>query len=75
MVNYNKVLDEDGVALISNCIGLDIMEAVRLEYDEINEKAVRTQIEKDKPVIVLWKHVVGESKRLTNFSNILVYGV
>lgn len=67
MANYSKVLDEDGVALISNCIGLDIMETVRLEYDDINEKAVRTQIERDKPVIVLWKHVVGESKRLTNF--------
>jgi ectoine hydroxylase-related dioxygenase (phytanoyl-CoA dioxygenase family) len=66
-VNYEKKLNEDGVTLVKNCINLEVMRKVREKYDELNSNITRTEIEKDKPIIVFWQHVIGEKKRLSNF--------
>lgn len=60
-------LNENGVALLKNRIDKEIMARVREEYEVINSNVTRVEIEKDKPIIVLWRHVEGDQKRLTNF--------
>jgi ectoine hydroxylase-related dioxygenase (phytanoyl-CoA dioxygenase family) len=66
--NFLDEYEKNGVVLIRKCINKDIMEIVRKEYDVLNDSVTRTEIEKDKPIIVLWRHVIGEQKRLTNFN-------
>jgi len=64
---FSEEFDKNGVILIKGCINKEIMSKVREQYELLNEKVTRTEIEKEKPIIVLWRHVVGDQKRLTNF--------
>jgi ectoine hydroxylase-related dioxygenase (phytanoyl-CoA dioxygenase family) len=65
--NLNEEFEVNGVVLIKNCINSKIMDQVRKEYDVLDNTLTRTEIEKDKPIIVFWRHVTGEQKRLSNF--------
>jgi len=59
--------DEKGVVLLKNVISEEIMFKVRSEYDALEKSITRTEISSDKPLIVLWKHVIGEQKRIAHF--------
>ena len=68
MSNRNhQELERDGVTLIRNCIDESLMAQIRAEYDYLDGTLRRTEIELEKPIIVFWRHVIGEQKRLANF--------
>jgi len=67
MTIHEAELEKNGVVLLKNCVSPAVMSRVRLEYEKVDKEVVRTEIERDKPIIVLWRHVEGEQKRLTNF--------
>ena len=60
-------LDENGVVLLKQVFPDNIMNSVREEYDVLDQQLTRTEIEPDRPLIVFWKHVVGEQKRNSHF--------
>jgi hypothetical protein len=67
MSAFIKSLNDDGVVLIKNCIPDYQINNTRSEYDELDNTLVGAEIVKDKPLIVFWKHVEGETKRITTF--------
>jgi ectoine hydroxylase-related dioxygenase (phytanoyl-CoA dioxygenase family) len=67
LTSIENTFCRDGVVMISGCVSSDIMREVRDQYDVLDSSVSRTEIERDKPIVVFWRHVVGESKRLTNF--------
>ena len=60
-------LENDGVTLVKNVWDKDQLKKVIKEYDVLDENLTNTDIPKDKPIIVLWKHVIGEQKRICTF--------
>ena len=60
-------LDENGVSLLKQVIPDSIMISVNGEYDALDKQLTRTDIATDRPLIVLWNHVVGEQKRIGHF--------
>ncbi len=64
---YNKFLD-DGVILLKDSISKNTISAVKDEYNHLDENLDRREIVKGEPLIVFWKHVVGEKKRVALFS-------
>lgn len=66
-ISNSNLLDQDGVVLLSNCIDRNMIEDVHKQYNFLDQHISRTEIEKDKPIVVFWRHVAGEQKRLTNF--------
>jgi ectoine hydroxylase-related dioxygenase (phytanoyl-CoA dioxygenase family) len=67
LTSNSDLLEKEGVVLIKNCIDKDLIEKVHVQYNSLNSSITRTEIEKEKPIIVFWLHVTGEQKRLTNF--------
>lgn len=65
--NVEANFTNDGVVLLENCIPKEYLIDVREEYDQLDKKLTRTDIPMDKPIIVLWKHVTGETKRVAFF--------
>ena len=65
--NPEEKLNNDGVIILKNVIPDQYIDNVREEYDILDESLTSTEIVKDKPLIVFWKHVVGETKRITTF--------
>jgi ectoine hydroxylase-related dioxygenase (phytanoyl-CoA dioxygenase family) len=65
--DFQNEFDMNGVILIKKCIQQELMTEVKKQYEIIDKTLTRTEIEKDKPIIVFWKHVAGEQKRLSNF--------
>ena len=64
--NY-KVLKEDGVVLTKDFFNEKEISAVREEYDQLDKSLTNKEIYKEKPIIVFWKHVKGEQKRIATF--------
>ena len=60
-------LNENGVVLLRQVIPDSIVTSVKGEYDELAQQLTRTEIEPGRPLIVFWKHVVGEQKRIGHF--------
>ena len=60
-------LDENGVVLLKQVLPDSIMNSVREEYDVLDQKLTRTDIATDRPLIVFWKHVIGEQKKIGHF--------
>ena len=60
-------LEQDGVVLLKDQFPESLFTAIRSEYDALDCTLTRTEILKDKPIIVLWKHVIGEQKRIAHF--------
>lgn len=63
----NTEYEKNGVVLLQDVINQGVMNAVRDEYDDLDKKLTRTNIASDKPLIVFWKHVIGEQKRIAHF--------
>lgn len=67
MSSAENFLEKDGVVLLKHVLTDESMFQVRNEYDLIDKTLTRTEIEKGKPLIVFWKHVVGENRRIALF--------
>lgn len=62
-----RLLREEGVLLMKNVIADDALVSVKDQYDHLDTSLERTDIVKDRPVIVFWRHVMGSTKRLAHF--------
>lgn len=60
-------LEKNGVILVKNVWDKSEIADVSKEYDYLDETLTNKEIIKDKPIIVFWKHVVGEQKRICTF--------
>ena len=67
MNNIYKTLKEDGVVLTKDFFNENEISKVRDEYDRLDKSLTNKEIYKEKPVIVFWKHVQGEQKRIATF--------
>ena len=70
MTEAEKELEVNGVILLKDCVDKKIMDKVRGEYEIVDKTVTRVEVEKDKPIVVLWRHVIGEQKRLSNFDEL-----
>ena len=52
-------LDENGVVLLKQVIPDSIVTSVKGEYDILDQKLTRTDIARDRPLIVFWNHVMS----------------
>lgn len=66
-MNHNEALRENGVTLMKGVIPDEALQDVRPQYDKLDKELTRTEIAKDRPLIVFWRHVVGEQKRIGHF--------
>ena len=69
-MNFEKLtetFDQDGVILTNNFFEENEISEIRNEYDELDKNLTNSEIFKDKPLIVFWKHVQGEQKRIASF--------
>ena len=66
-MNHNEALRENGVTLMKGVIPDEALKDVRPQYDKLDHELTRTDIAKDRPLIVFWRHVVGEQKRIAHF--------
>jgi len=69
-VKYNKIFKKDGVVLVKNAWKYSNIKRVINEYNKNISKIQRKEsnLPKGKPIIILWKHVVGEKKRIGLFN-------
>ena len=63
----NDQLEKDGVVLIKDQFPESLFIEIRKEYDKLDKTLTRSDIATDQPIIVFWKHVVGEQKRIAHF--------
>jgi ectoine hydroxylase-related dioxygenase (phytanoyl-CoA dioxygenase family) len=66
-LNTEKSFSDDGVIVLKNVIPDKYINDVREEYDILDISLDNAEIVKDKPLIIFWKHVIGETKRITTF--------
>ena len=67
MNTIEKDFEKDGVILLKDVWKKSEMESIRKEYEFLDKNLKRKEIIKDEPIIVFWKHVVGEQKRICTF--------
>ena len=60
-------LNKNGAVLLKQIFPDSIMTSVRDGYDALDQQLTRRDIATDRPLIVFWKHVVGEQKRIGHF--------
>jgi ectoine hydroxylase-related dioxygenase (phytanoyl-CoA dioxygenase family) len=68
MTHNEEIFEKNGVILLKDLFPESIFKKIRAEYDQLDSTLDRTNIAKDKPIIVFWKHVVGEQKRIAHFN-------
>ena len=73
-MNFKNQLDNDGVILVKDVWKKNDIEEISDEYDQLDKNLTNREIVKDKPIIVFWKHVVGEQKRICTLNNFHHYG-
>ena len=66
-MTHKKELNENGVVLVKNAWKASDVKLISEEYDKLDQSLTNKDIVKDKPIIVFWKHVVGEQKRICTF--------
>ena len=66
-MDASRQLREDGVILLKGVIPDVALKDVRPQYDILDQSLTRTEIARDRPLIVFWRHVVGAQKRLAHF--------
>ena len=66
-MNYKKELIDNGVVLVKNAWVESDLATVAKDYNNLDQSLTNKEIVKDKPIIVFWKHVVGEQKRICTF--------
>ncbi len=64
----SQQLERDGVVLLKGCMPDEALKDVRPQYDHLDQSLTRTEISKDQPLIVFWRHVIGSQKRIGHFS-------
>ena len=69
MSNYLNDFERDGVILLKDVLPSEAILAVKDEYDKLDKVLTNRDILKDEPLIVFWKHVVGEQKRICSFKS------
>tara|TARA_B100000686_G_C16519905_1_gene826669 strand:- start:86 stop:877 length:792 start_codon:yes stop_codon:yes gene_type:complete len=67
MNDINKNLKENGVVLTRDFFNEQEISKIRNQYDILDKKLTNREIIKEKPIIVFWKHVQGEQKRIATF--------
>ena len=67
MNNIYNILKEDGVVLTKDFFNETEISEVRKDYDQLDKSLTNKEIYKEKPIIVFWKHVKGEQKRIATF--------
>ena len=65
--NAEKSFSDDGVIMLKNVIPDDYINNVSEEYDILDSSLNTAAIVKNKPLIIFWRHVIGETKRITTF--------
>ena len=73
-MNFKNQLDNDGVILVKDVWKKNDIEEISDEYDQLDKNLTNREIVKDKPIIVFWKHVVGEQKEYALLNNFHHYG-
>ena len=66
-MSYKNELKENGVVIIKNVWKEEDVKIVSNEYEKLDKTLTNREIIKDRPIIVFWKHVVGEQKRICTF--------
>ena len=67
MNDYLNTYNKDGVVLVKDAWQLEAIDKVKAEYDLLDSNLTNQEIHKDRPVIVFWKHVLGQRKRICTF--------
>ena len=67
--NLKNRFENDGVILVKNAWKNNDLELLKNEYDKLDADLKNQEIFKDEPLIVFWKHVQGEQKRITTFKD------
>jgi ectoine hydroxylase-related dioxygenase (phytanoyl-CoA dioxygenase family) len=67
MSNIELNFEKNGVVLLKDVLEQKEMNSIREEYEKLDKDLSRKDIIKDKPIIVFWKHVIGEQKRICTF--------
>ena len=67
MNEHEKNFEKNGVILLKDAWKSETIDKVRKEYESLDNSLVRKEIIKDEPIIVFWKHVMGEQKRICTF--------
>jgi hypothetical protein len=60
-------LEKDGVTFLKNVWEKNELTNLIKEYDDLDCNLTNTDIPKNEPIIVFWKHVLGEQKRICTF--------
>lgn len=63
----SQMFNKDGVVLVPDCLNNNSVKLIKEEYLLVAQTN-NTYISKDEPIIVLWTHVMGEKKKILNFS-------
>jgi len=63
------LFQKDGVVLLKDCLPKDLITKVSSEYFNLDKNLQNREIYKDRPLIVFWRHVVGEQKRICGFED------
>ena len=66
-MNLKKELLSNGVVLVKNAWTKKDLVEIAKDYDALDASLTNKDIVKDKPIIVFWKHVIGEQKRICTF--------
>lgn len=66
-MSVSEKFEQDGVVLLKGILPDEALSPVRAQYDQLDKSLTRTEIDRDKPLIVFWRHVVGEQKRIGHF--------
>ena len=61
-MSYLESLKKDGVVLVKDAWPEDEIKKISADNNKIDLSLKNKDIPKDKPIIVFWKHVVGEHK-------------
>ena len=60
--------------MVKNAWTQSDLSEVSKDYDNLDKTLTNKEIVKDKPIIVFWKHVVGEQKEFVPLMNFHLYG-
>ena len=67
MKDLKKKYEDDGVILVKNAWTSEDVSLLMQEYDKLDKTLTNKEIHKEEPIIVFWKHVQGEQKRISTF--------
>ena len=66
-MTYKDQLLENGVILVKDTWTKEEINEIANDYNKLDASLTNREIIKDKPIIVFWRHVQGEQKRICTF--------